>query len=211
MPACTTRRQRDDRGVRPPGTLPPTLRRAPAGRVSDARIIDRGYRPYDGPRLGPAGAVRSLVRHTVQRVMGLRRPASAKILPVLSAGIAYVPAIVFVGLAALIKDPRFRREALPTYGQYYGFIVSALIVFASFVAPEALCPDRRTGMLGFYLASPLTRATYVVSKITAVLVLLAVATLGPPLLMMVANVLQSQGPDGPLGVATLPVRVVAAG
>jgi ABC-2 type transport system permease protein len=178
---------------------------------TDARIIDRGYRPYDGPRLGSTGAIRSLMKHTAQRVMGLRRPLPNKILPMLSAAIAYVPAIVFVGLAALITDDRVRKNFLPTYGQYYGFIVSALIVFASFVAPEALCPDRRTGMLGFYLASPLTRATYVVSKITAVLVLLAVATLGPPLLMMVANVLQSQGPDGPLGVATLLVRVVAAG
>src|SRR4051812_49603384 len=112
MPACTTRRRRDGRGVRPPGTRPPALRRAPAGRVSDARIIDRGYRPYDGPRLGPAGAVRSLVRHTVQRVMGLRRPASAKILPVLSAGIAHVPALVVVGLAAPIKDPRVPRGAV---------------------------------------------------------------------------------------------------
>jgi len=178
---------------------------------ADARIIDRGYRPYDGPRLGATGAIRSLMKHTAQRVMGLRRPLPNKILPMLSAAIAYVPAIVFVGLAALITDDRVRNNFLPTYGEYYGFIVSALIVFASFVAPEALCPDRRTGMLGLYLASPLTRATYVLSKITAVLLLLAVATLGPPLLMMIANVLQSQGPDGPLGVATLLVRVVVAG
>jgi ABC-2 type transport system permease protein len=179
--------------------------------MTDARIIDRGYRPYDGPRLGPAGAVRSLVRHTVQRVMGLHRPASSKILPVLSAGIAYVPAIVFVGLAALIKDPRFRREALPTYGQYYGFIVSGLIVFAAFVAPEALCPDRRSGLLGLYLASPLTRATYVASKVGAVAGLLAVATLGPPVLIMIAFILQGIGPDGPLDVLTLAGRVALSG
>jgi len=179
--------------------------------AADARIIDRGYRPYDGPRLGSSGAVRSLVRHTAQRVMGLRRPLQYKVLPMLSAVIAYVPAIVFVGLAALIKDDRVREGFLPSYGEYYGFIVSALIVFASFVAPEALCPDRRTGMLGMYLAAPLTRASYVASKVGSVLALLAVATLGPPLLMVIANVLQSQGPDGPLGVLTLLGRVVVSG
>ncbi len=178
---------------------------------SDARIIDRGYRPYDGPRLGAAGAVRSLMKHTAQRVMGLRRPLPNKILPMLSAAIAYVPAIVFVGLAALITDDRVRNNFLPSYGEYYGFIVSALIVFASFVAPEALCPDRRTGLLGMYLASPLTRTTYVLAKVSSVLALLAVATLGPPLLILVANVLQSQGPDGPIGVVTLLIRVVVAG
>jgi ABC-2 type transport system permease protein len=177
---------------------------------ADARIIDRGYRPYDGPRLGEAGAVRSLVRYTTQRVMGLRRPLGYKILPMLALGIAYVPAIVFVGLAALIKNATARREFLPTYGEYYGFIVSALIVFASFVAPEALCPDRRTGMLSMYLAAPLTRGSYVASKIGSVFGLLVLATLGPPLLMAVAFVLQDQGPDGPLGVVVLLARVTAS-
>jgi ABC-type Na+ efflux pump permease subunit len=143
--------------------------------------------------------------------MGLRRPAGYKILPVLSLAIAYVPAIVFIGLAALVKDASARRGLLPTYGQYYGFIVSALIVFASFVAPEALCPDRRTGMLGMYLAAPLTRTSYVASKIAAVLGLLTLATLGPPLLMVIAFVLQNQGPDGPLGVLELLARVVVSG
>jgi ABC-2 type transport system permease protein len=176
----------------------------------EARIIDRGYRPYDGPRWGQRGAVRSLIRHTAQRVMGLRRTFPHKILPILSAAIAYVPAIVFIGLAAFIKEPAFRRN-LPTYGQYYGFIVSALVVFACFVAPEALCPDRRTGLFGMYLASPLTRGTYVVAKVVAVAGLLAVATLGPPLLMLVAYVLQGIGPDGPVAVAQVLGRVVAAG
>jgi ABC-2 type transport system permease protein len=178
---------------------------------ADARIIDRGYRPYDGPRLGEGGAIRSLVRYTALRVMGLRRPLGYKVLPMLSLAIAYVPAIVFVGLAALIKDSGVRRSFLPTYGEYYGFIVSALIVFASFVAPEALCPDRRTGMLSMYLAAPLTRTTYVASKIGAVFGLLALATVGPPLLMAVAFVLQDQGPDGPLGVLALLGRVAASG
>jgi ABC-2 type transport system permease protein len=178
--------------------------------TAEARIVDRGYRPYDGPRLGWRGAVRSLVRHTAQRVMGLRRTFPHKILPILSAAIAYVPAIVFIGLAAFIKDPAFRRN-LPTYGQYYGFIVSALIVFASFVAPEALCPDRHTGLFGMYLASPLTRGTYVAAKVAAVMGLLAIATLGPPLLMLVAYIFQGIGPDGPLGVLQVLARVVASG
>ena len=71
-----------------------------------------------------------------------------------------MPALVFIGVAALVDDERVRRNVIPTYGEYYGFIVSALIVFAAFVAPEALCPDRRTGLLGLYLASPLTRTSY---------------------------------------------------
>ncbi len=179
--------------------------------MSDARIFDRGYRPYTGPRLGPAGAVRSLVKATAQRVMGIKRPARAKVLPVAAAIIAYVPALVFIGVAALIDDPRTRRNVIPSYGEYYGFIISALIVFTAFVAPEALCPDRRTGMLGLYLASPLTRGRYLAAKVAAVLGLLAVATLGPPLLMLVSFVLQDLGPDGPVEVVKLLARILLAG
>lgn len=179
--------------------------------MSDARIIDRGYRPYDGVRLGPRGAVRSLMRHTAQRVMGLRRPARAKILPFLAAIIAYVPAVVFIGVAALIPDDRIRTDFLPTYGEYYGFIASALVVFACFVAPEALCPDRRTGLLGLYLASPLTRATYLGAKVATVMGLLLVTTFGPPLLMLVAFVLQGIGPDGPGEVLLVFLRIAASG
>jgi ABC-2 type transport system permease protein len=179
--------------------------------VSEARIFDRGYRPYTGPRLGTGGAVRSLIKATAQRVMGIKRPARAKVLPIAAAVIAYVPALVFIGVAALIDDPRTRRNVIPTYGQYYGFIISALIIFTALVAPEALCPDRRTGMLGLYLASPLTRGRYLLAKIGAVLGLLAVATLGPPLLMLIAFVLQDLGPDGPLEVLQLLGRIIVAG
>jgi ABC-2 type transport system permease protein len=179
--------------------------------VTDARIFDRGYRAYTGPRLGASGAVRSLVKATAQRVMGIKRPARAKVLPVVSAVVAYVPALVFIGVAALIDDERTRRDVIPTYGQYYGFIISALILFTAFVAPEALCPDRRTGMLGLYLASPLTRTSYLLSKVAAVVSLLLVATLGPPLLMVVAFVLQGLGPDGFLGLLELLGQVLLAG
>ncbi len=179
--------------------------------MSDARIIDRGYRVYDGVRRGPRGATQSLIKHTAQRVLGLRRPTRAKILPILTAAIAYVPAIVFVGVAALVNDTQVRTNVLPTYGAYYGFIASALVIFATFVAPEALCPDRRTGLFGLYLASPLTRDTYLIAKAAAVSGLLAIATLGPPVLLLVANVLQGIGPDGPGEVALLAIRVLAAG
>lgn len=179
--------------------------------MTDARIVDRGYRPYDGPRLGTRGAVRTLVRHTVERVLGLRRSGWAKVLPVLGAAIAYVPAVVFVGITALVPDERLRDLILPSYGEYYGFITSALVLFAAFVAPEALCPDRRTGLLGLYLAAPLTRTSYLGAKVAAVYGLVLVTTLGPPLLLLVANVLQGVGPAGVGDLAVLAGRVVVSG
>jgi ABC-2 type transport system permease protein len=133
------------------------------------------------------------------------------VLPIASAGIAYVPAIVFVGIAAIVPDERVRDTLLPTYGDYYGYVTAAIIVFAALVAPESLCPDRRSGMLGLYLASPLTRDTYLLAKALAVGGLLAVTTIGPPLLLLVANTLQGLGPDGPGDLLLVLVRVLAAG
>ena len=120
----------------------PARRRVPRGRsMSDlhgARILDRGYRSYDGPRGGQRGAVRSLVKHSVQRALGLRRPR-----------LGQDPSRA-VGLHRLRAGHRLRRhhgafeevlvtepDVLPSYGDYYGFITAAIVVFTAFVAPGA--------------------------------------------------------------------------
>jgi len=185
---------------------------SPGPELGSARIVDRGYRRYDGRRTGAAGAFRALVAHSVQRALGLKRPATQKILPGVAVFIAYVPAIVFVGLSVLIKDTLLANANLvPTYGDYYSFISAAIVVFSAFVAPELLCTDRRTGMLGLYLASPLTRNRYLAAKAVAVVCLLALVTLGPPLLMLVAFALIGQGPDGPVALLRLFGEVLLGG
>ncbi|HXH55810.1 hypothetical protein [Iamia sp.] len=177
-----------------------------------ARIVDRGYRAYAGPRSGGRGAVVTVWRQSVQRALGLRRSPWAKILPVVSVAISYVPAIVFIGLVALVPtDELTDIDPLPTYGEYFPFIQAAITLFVAFVGPEVLCTDRRTGMLGIYLASPLTRDTYLSAKAAATFTVLSLVTVGPPLLMLVAYMLQGVGPDGPAGVAATFARIVVAG
>lgn len=178
--------------------------------MSDARILDQGYRPYDGVRRGPAGAVRSLAWHSTLRALGLRRTFWAKLLPLASVAIAYLPAAVFVGVAALLPG-EIENEVLPTYAEYYGFISAAIILFVAAVGPEVLCPDRRSGVLGLYLASPLTRDSYLVAKVLAVLPVLATVTLGPPLLLLVGLTLADSGPEGLGDFLLLLLRVAAAG
>jgi len=178
---------------------------------AEARILDRGYRRYDGERTGVNGSVRSVVVHSIQRGLGLRRSIWAKVLPVATAAIAYVPAIVFVGIVALIPARRLTDFVLPTYGEYYGYVISAILLFVAFAAPEMLCTDRRSGMLGIYLASPLNRDTYLLAKALAVATTLAVVCLGPPLLMLVANIFQGQGPEGVGETLLTLLRVLGAG
>jgi ABC-2 type transport system permease protein len=180
---------------------------------SAARILDRGYRRYTGPRQGTAHAVRSLAIHTLRRIMGLRRPARSKLLPLMSLAFAYVPAVVFVGIIALFNrfgDGR-AMTLIPEYGDYYGFVVSAIVLFVSFAAPEALCPDRRQRMLSHYLAAPLSRVTYLSAKAIAVGTVIAGVTVGPPLLLLLGRALQNAGPRGVDDFGLLLVRVVTAG
>ena len=176
--------------------------------MSDARIIDQGYRRYEGPRRGRAGAVRSLAWHSVLRALGLRRSPWAKVLPIAAVIIAYLPAAVFVGVAVLVPK-RFRDEGnlLPTYHGYYGFITAAIVLFVALVGPEVLCSDRRNGMLGLYLASPLDRVSYLFAKVLAVLPVLGLVTLGPPLLLLVGLSIANAGPDGFGGFLLILLRV----
>lgn len=179
--------------------------------TGDAQILDRGYRKYDGPRTGVAGAVRAVVVHSIQRALGMRRSIWAKLFPVAIIGFAYLPAIVFVGIIALFPKSDVAAEALPSYGDYYSFVIAAIMVFVALIAPEVLCTDRRTGMLGVYLAAPLDRDTYLFAKAVAIAAVLSIVCLGPPLLMLIANVLQSTGPDGVGDILLTFVRVLATG
>lgn len=179
--------------------------------MTEARIHESGYRPYEGERLGVSSAMRSLFVHGVQRVLGLKRRVWSKVLPAVTISLAYVPAIVFIGLAVFLPEDLLEEEILPDYFEYYGFITLAILLFVAFVAPEVLCTDRRTGMLSLYLASPLTRDTYLAAKAAAVLSVLLAVTLGPLLLLLIAYTLEGAGPDTVADFLVLLVRILVSG
>jgi ABC-2 type transport system permease protein len=151
----------------------------------------------------------SLGLHAVQRVLGLKRAARHKILPVIVILVAFVPAIVFVGLAVLI--PGELTDVQGDYGDYYLLIAVVIALFAAFVAPEAICTDRRTGMLALYLASPLNRTTYVVSKVAAVAATMLAVTLLPQLFQLTGYALVGEGPGGIVEGAETVGRLVVTG
>ena len=68
------------------------------------RIMDRGYRRYDGERLGVEGAMRSVWRYTLQHVLGMHRLSRYKVLPALMIAIAYVPTLVYVGITVITNQ-----------------------------------------------------------------------------------------------------------
>ena len=66
-------------------------------------------------------------------------------------------------------------------------------------------------MLGVYLASPLDRTTYLLAKLLSVMAILAIVTIGPPLLLLIALSLEGSGPDGWVDFFSVLARIVGSG
>lgn len=183
----------------------------PPDAVANAQILERGYRRYDGERLGRVASVRAVWWYSIQRMLGMRRPVWAKLLPAGVVFLSYVPAIVFVGVVALAKNDPNVAAGLPAYSDYYNYVMLAVVLFAAFSAPDVLCPDRRTGMLGLYLASPLNRDSYLIAKGAAIMTGLLLLTAGPQLLFLLASTMQGHTVGGGGDTALMVARILGAG
>jgi ABC-2 type transport system permease protein len=176
-----------------------------------AQILDRGYRTYEGPRGGTASAMRSTTVQGIRSVLGIGRSARAKILPVISAAMAFVVPIVFIGLAVFIPTEILDPNEIATYSDFYGFIISAIVLFTGLVAPEVLTGDRRTGMIALYLSTPLTRTSYLAAKLAAIGITLGIVTIGPGLLLLLGYSFAGAGPSGITDWITTLLQIIAAG
>lgn len=136
--------------------------------MTDQVIYDRGYRTYDGPRLGPGGARRAVYKDGVRRVLGLGRKARLKVFPWSLIAIALIAAAVFIGIHWAIGNiEESLREGAPTYGDLFDFYSGISLLFIALAGPQLLIPDRTKGVLSVYFSRPLTVDGYLTAKIGA--------------------------------------------
>lgn len=131
-------------------------------------VFDIGYRNYTGVREGRSRGRAAVFKDGVRIALGLGRGGRAKILPwffiSLLSAIGLVMAIV-AGAANRLGGPGTAQRAnLPSHSDFYGIASIILFVFASLVAPELLCRDRREGVINLYLVRPLTTTDYIASR-----------------------------------------------
>ncbi len=127
-------------------------------------------------------AMLAMGQHVARRMLGLRRPGRAKVLPVVFAAIPFLPAIAFIGVAAILPGV-LAGQFLPSPADQYPLISVTLVAYTALVSPQSLSPDRQHGTLSLLLASQLSRGTYLLSAAGALMTILLVVTVGPPLLV----------------------------
>ena len=156
-------------------------------------IFDLGYQHYDGPRGGRLQAVWSLWTNGFRTTLGLGRGARAKILPALMSLVAIAPSAVFLVLAAVMP---FTPPASEAHVAFFRATAILLLLFAAIIAPELLIPDRRSGVFTLYLVRPLTAFDYVAARWSAFLIVILAVTLCGQVLILAANLLLAEAPNG---------------
>jgi ABC-2 type transport system permease protein len=151
--------------------------------MTDQVIYDRGYRTYDGPRLGPRGARRAVYKDGVRRVLALGRKAREKIFPWTLISIAVVAAAVFVGVNWVAGDVPAAVAEVPRYGELFDFYSWISLLFIALAGPQLLIPDRTKGVLSVYFSRPLTVDGYLGSKTLAFATVVGAIYIVPQLLL----------------------------
>ena len=164
-----------------------TVERASVTGAPSGTVFDIGYQRYDGAREGRARSRRAIFKDGVRIALGLGRGPRSKIFPWISiallSGIGLIMALIAGAAERLAGPGATERLNLPTHNDYYGIAATIIFVFASLVAPELLCRDRREGTINLYLVRPLTGSDYVVARWAAFLAIMLVTVWLPQIIL----------------------------
>jgi ABC-2 type transport system permease protein len=152
-------------------------------------IFDRGYLHYAGKRLGQAHAVWALARYSMARAVGIRRPWTAKIIPMLLYAAVAIPVIIAIGIRAFFPAAQFLD-----YPGFFGAIFLLEGIFVAMIAPEMMSTDRHDRLLPLYFSRPIGRGSYVLAKLLATGILTLSISLLPAVVLWFGNGLLAPEP-----------------
>ena len=150
-------------------------------------VFDIGYQTYEGEREGRSRAWQTIFWDGVKNGMGIGRGGWAKFLPWMVVSPAIVTGLVFAAIAAFFEQLGLEVDTgdgaeivdLPSHDDLIGVIGFLLLIFAAFVGPELICPDRRNRVIHLYFVRPITLLDYLGARWLALVALLLAASLLP--------------------------------
>jgi ABC-2 type transport system permease protein len=162
---------------------------APGGGAAGPRgvIYDRGYRRYDGDRLGRAQIVRALCWHSFRSAFGIGRGPKAKVVPVIAFVVMCLPAVLNAILVAK------GEPSAVGYGTYlFGLRVVVMTIFVAVQAPELVSRDLRSRVMPLYFSRPMRRGDYPLARCAAFTAACLVMIEVPLLLLYLGNIVSSK-------------------
>ncbi len=162
---------------------------------NQSNIYDLGYRHYEGERIGRRGTLLTLYIHGLRSAFGLGRRASSKIFPFGLAIIAFVPAIIQLGVGAIVNGID-QHVDLFKHEDYFDYIRVILVLFCAAVAPELVGRDQRNRTLSLYFSRAVSRVDYTAAKFAALTTAMLTLTLGPQLVLFIGNGLAADDLSG---------------
>ena len=157
---------------------------------SAGELFDLGYKRYEGPREGRMRARKAVFTNGVRTTLGLGRSSSAKVLPIIFFVAVMAPAVVL----ALVASQASALD-LPGHSDYYQSVSIMLLLFSAIIAPELLCPDRRTGVIGLYLVRPLTVTDYLAGRWLAFFSITVLLVYSGQVILLFGLTLSAESPE----------------
>lgn len=152
-------------------------------------VYDRGYKHYDGQRLGRNHAFNALIRYSIQRALGIKKRWTAKIVPIIIYIVALGTVAILIGIEAFLP-----QSETMSYSDFFIFIFLVEGLFVATMAPEMLCPDRRENVLTLYFSRAISRLDYVLAKLAATAILTLTVSFAPVALLWIFRQLLADKP-----------------
>ena len=164
------------------------------GAARYGEVFDRGYKHYEGRRLGRNHARWALARYSIRRALGIKKSWTAKVIPILLYVAVTFPVIISIGIRAFAPD----ADVLD-YPDFFGIIFTIEGIFVATIAPEMLCADRRENVLPLYFSRAITRLDYLLAKLVAAALLTLTISLIPAAVLWLGRQLLEDEPVKALG------------
>ena len=157
-------------------------------------VFDRGYKHYEGRRLGRNHARWALARYSIRRALGIKKSWTAKVIPILLYVAVTFPVIIAIGIRAFAPDAN-----VLDYPAFFAFIFTIEGIFVATIVPEMLCGDRRENVLPLYFSRAITRLDYLLAKLLAAALLTLTISLIPAAVLWLGRQLLADKPLSALG------------